>query len=461
MTSLHDLSIGKKLAALLLLFIFGLSAYVAFVFTNAMDVRTNSQHARSAYPLLLKLSTCNRLTTEMRDLYTVAVTSQDADMLINARQQARRVQSQTEQLTEDASAVGVPLPMLAPAFRAYARAADSWASAIVDGTGTPAKAQARLYELSLRQNAFTAQLDQSRAAINATFAANLREIEANADYSWRLGLFGGLTLSVVILILSRALSRRMIVQPLQTALAATGRIAAGNWDEPVPAHGRDEIGQLLEGIEKLRRELKVRCDQEQKNEFVSTLLADLNVQMRGDLSIAELCERTIRFLAPTLGCQIGLVYVNEGELLRPAAAYALRLDEVKPVPRGQSLVGQVAQSGQPALLQDLPDNYTRAIVAGSATMRPRNVAILPVLHNADLVAVLELGTTTPFDDERLSLIRRCSEDFAVVLKVAQARWRTAAAAATATAAAAGASTSGAASAGAEAVLRLATPSLAT
>lgn len=428
MTSLHDLSIGKKLAALLLLFVLGLSAYVAFVFSNAMAVRTNSQHARSAYPLLLQLSTCNRLTTEMRDLYTVAVTSQDVDMLINARQQARRVQAQAEKLTDDAAAVGIPLPLLAPAFRAYARAADSWAGAIVEGTGSPAKAQARLYELSQRQNAFATQLDQSRAAINATFAANLREIESDADYSWKLGLFGGLTLSVVILVLSRLLSRRMIVQPLQTALVATGRIAAGNWDEPVPAHGRDEIGQLLEGIEKLRRELKIRCDLEQKNEFVSSLLADLNVQMRGDLSVTELCERVIRFMAPTLGCEIGLVYVNEGDLLHPTAAYALRLDDVAPVPRGHSLVGQVAQSGQPALLQDLPESYTRDIVAGSTSLRPRNVAILPVHHNTDLVAVLELGTTTPFDDDRLSLIGRCSEHFAVVLKVAQARLRAAAAA---------------------------------
>lgn len=426
MPSLHDLPIGKKLAALLLLFILGLAAYIGFVFQTALAVRTHSHRAGNAYPLLLQVAESERLTTEMRDLYTVAVTSQDEDMLASAREQARQVTALTETLADAAATNGVDLGALPPTFRAYAGAADAWAAAMVAGSSTPVQAQARLYTLAQRQKDFARQLGRSRDAINAVFAANLQGIEANADHTWRVGLFGGLALSVLMLVLNRVLSRRLVVAPLRRALAATGRIAAGHWDEPVPAHGRDEIGQLLEGIEKLRRDLKARREADRQDEFVAALLADLNVQMRGDLDVPALCERVIRFLAPTLDCAIGLVYVHEDGLLQPAAAYALRLEQVAPVRRGHALVGQVAQSGQPLLLRDLPEDYSRRIVAGSATLRPRHVAILPVHHDGELLAVLELGALTPFDDELLALVDRCSEHFAVVLRVAQSRQRAAA-----------------------------------
>ncbi|MCC2638731.1 MAG: sensor histidine kinase/respose regulator [Moraxellaceae bacterium] len=424
MPSLHDLPIGKKLAALLLLFILGLAAYIGFVFQTALAMRSNSQQARNAYPLLLQVSETGRFTTEMRDLYTVAVTSQDADMLEAARQQSQRVQLHADKLAADAARDNVALPGLVPAFSAYARAADAWAGATVEGSGTPAQAQASLFELSQRQQAFTQALDGSREAINASFAAHLREIEASADRTWRFGLFGGIALSVMMLVLNSLLSRRMIVQPLRDALAATDRIAAGDWEKAVPVHGRDELGQLLGGIETLRQQLHARRETDRRNEFVTTVLADLNLQMRGDLDTVELCERVMRFLTPTVGCAIGLLYLNEGHQLRPAAAYALCIDPLEPVPRGHSLVGQVAQSGQPVLLREVPDSYLHSIRSGSAGLRPRHVAILPVHHDDELLAVLELGALAPFEDDLLELINRCSEHFAVLLKVAQSRQRT-------------------------------------
>lgn len=421
MTSLNDLPIGKKLAALLLLFILGLAAYIGFVFQTAMAVRGNSEQARNAWPLLLQAGEVGRATTEMRDLFTVAVTSQDEDMLFAARQQQQSVQDQVDRLADAAAHNGISLGGLAGAFRAYARAADAWAGAVVEGTAPPAQAQARLYELAQRQQAFTRELASSRDAINAVFASRLERIEADAGRTWQVGLFGGIALSLAMLGLNRTLTRRLIVTPLQEALAATGRIAAGDWEHPVRAHGRDEIGRLLEGMETLRRQLRARRDTDRRDEYLARLLADLHVQLRGDHGVDELCERWLRFLAPRLGVDIGLVYLHDGALLRPAAAYALRLDQVAPVPRGQSLVGQVARSGEAVHLDTVPDHYPRRLIAGGAALRPSHLAILPVHGNDELMAVLEFGMFAPLDDDRLDLLARCSEHFAAALRLAQAR----------------------------------------
>jgi hypothetical protein len=75
------------------------------------------------------------------------------------------------------------------------------------------------------------------------------------------------------------------------------------------------------------------------------------------------------------------------------------------------------------LLREVPDSYARSIVTGTTALRPRNVAILPVRHDGELLAVLELGTLAPFDDGLLALVDRCSEHFAVLLRVARSRHR--------------------------------------
>lgn len=421
MLALRDLSLGKKLAALLLLFVAGVSAYIGFVFQMAHDVRAHTRQAGSAWPLLLQVGTAGRLTTEMRDAYAVAVTSQDADMLEGARAQAAKVQAIIASLVADARANGIPIDGLTPAFAAYGAAADAWASAMIEGGDAAGAAQSHLYELSQRQNEFTQQLDSSRQAINLAFEARLHLIESNADRSWRVGLFGGIALSLALLLLNSVVTRRVIVQPLQQALAATERIADGQWDTPVAGGNRDELGQLLAGIEKLRVQLKARWAADQRQDEMAAVLAELNLQMRGDLDVRALCENVIRYLTPRLGCEIGLIYVAAGNLLQPLAAYALRLDRIKPVALGHSLVGQVARSGLPAFLHEVPAGYANSIATGSVDLAPRNVAILPVQHDGELLAILELGALAPFDEDFLDILNRCCEHFAVVLKVAQSR----------------------------------------
>lgn len=421
MSALNDLSIGKKLSALLLLGILGLAAYIGFVFHTAMAVRGHSTEARQAYPLLLQAGAVGRATTEMRDLFTVAVTSQDSDMLFAARQQQGKVQDLVERLSDDAARNGISLAGLTGAFRAYARAADGWAAGVIEGSVPPAEAQARLYDLSQRQQAFARELDASREAINAVFASRLARIERDADRTWQLGLFGGIAISLVMLGFTRTLSRHYIVAPLEEALAAVGRLAAGDWEQPLRARGRDEIGRLQAGMETLRLQLRARREADRRDDYRARLLAELHVQLRGDHGVEALCARWLQFLAPRLGGEIGLVYVADDGLLQPRAAYALRLDQVAPVPRGQALVGQVAHTGTAIHLDAVPEHYPRQLLAGGMLRRPRHLAILPVHGDGEVLAVLELGLPAPLDDERQALLADCSEHFAVALRLARSR----------------------------------------
>lgn len=421
--SLRHLPIGNKLNVLLLLFVLGLTAYVGFVYRVAHQVGDNTRLAGGAFPLLLLIGDCGRLTAAMRDDYTVAVTSQDSDMLEGARSRAAEAKAVIARLTEGAAASGVDVTALGAAFNAYARAADTWASETINGAGAQGQAQSRLYELSQRQKIFTRQLEDSRQQIYTTFESRLGRIADDADRTWQVGLLGGIALSLMVLGLHNFVIRRLLLQPLHRALAATARITEGHWDEAVPTEGRDEPGRLLQGLEILRVQLRARREADRHEEAQAAIVNELNLQMRGDLNARQLCERVIRYLTPALGCQIGLIYLSQGHALQPAAAYALRLDGIEPVAPGQSLVGQVIRSGKATIIDELPADYCRTIDCGSLSLSPRSVAIVPVLHNGELLAVLELGSLHRFDEELLEQLARCNKHFAVVLKVALSRQR--------------------------------------
>jgi len=69
-----------------------------------------------------------------------------------------------------------------------------------------------------------------------------------------------MVLSLIAIILMR-LSLRVVTGSLQNLAGAAGRLAQGKLDEPLPAQGEDEVGQLRRAFEQMRVSLKARLDE--------------------------------------------------------------------------------------------------------------------------------------------------------------------------------------------------------
>ncbi|MBI5093824.1 MAG: response regulator, partial [Candidatus Hydrogenedentes bacterium] len=68
-----------------------------------------------------------------------------------------------------------------------------------------------------------------------------------------------------------------------------------------------------------------------------------------------------------------------------------------------------------------PDYFQIGSALGESV--PHNVAALPLLHNGQLVAALELGTFSPFSDRELDFLSQAMEGIAIGLGVARSRQR--------------------------------------
>jgi two-component system NarL family sensor kinase len=97
-----------------------------------------------------------------------------------------------------------------------------------------------------------------------------------------------IVLLVVCLVLATLLSR-LIVSPVKALTASAERLAQGHTDEPVPAQSRDEVGELADSLERMRREINASREE--------ILAASRELEQKVALRTAELSARNEELLA--------------------------------------------------------------------------------------------------------------------------------------------------------------------
>ena len=155
---------------------------------------------------------------------------------------------------------------------------------------------------------------------------------------------------------------------------------------------------------------------------LKTALADLSNVMRGGPDPQTLCRDVISFLCRYLKAQIGLIYLLEDDgLLKPAAGYAHNRGERTTTYRpGEGLVGQAALSKKDMSLTEIPEDHL-IIASGLGDVTPRNIYLKPVIHNGEVIAVIELGALEIFTDAHRKFLNLANDNIAVAVDSAKSR----------------------------------------
>src|SRR5207253_8182676 len=90
---------------------------------------------------------------------------------------------------------------------------------------------------------------------------------------------------------------------------------------------------------------------------------------------------------------------------------------------GEGLVGQAALEKQSILITEPPQDYIK-IASGLGEASPRNVIVMPVLFEDQVMAVVELGSFTPFSEIQGGFLEQLSETIGIVINTIQATMRT-------------------------------------
>lgn len=186
---------------------------------------------------------------------------------------------------------------------------------------------------------------------------------------------------------------------------------------------KDEFGLLAASYYKLAADLHHRTAEEhelrlkaEEQAWINTQVSEMAMQLQGSVHLQTAARVFIGRLAAAVGGSYGAVYLKQGGQLNFAAGYAF--DEPagrrEPIQLGSGLVGQCAVDQQTIVLEDLPEHYIRVHSAlGEAS--PSSLIVVPIMHEREVVAVMELAALHPFGSKEHELIERTGQNMGVLI----------------------------------------------
>jgi hypothetical protein len=87
---------------------------------------------------------------------------------------------------------------------------------------------------------------------------------------------------------------------------------------------------------------------------------------------------------------------------------------------GEGLAGQTALSKQEMSVTEIPENHL-VMASGLGHVKPRNIYLKPVIHNDEVIGVIELGTLEIFPDSHRKFLNLANDSIAVAVDSAKSR----------------------------------------
>jgi two-component system, chemotaxis family, sensor kinase CheA len=200
----------------------------------------------------------------------------------------------------------------------------------------------------------------------------------------------------------------------------------------VQVDSHDEIADIATAFNGMAQSLEVHAKKEreykqtmQEQNWLKTSIVDISTTYQGVNDLQTLANLFITKLTPMVEASHGVFYFRQrqGEnlYLEKLAAYADMDSEwdpdikAKKFSPGTGLVGQCAKTGEVINLTDIPENYVK-IISGVGMASPRNILILPIEFEDEVMAVIELASLKLFTSIQLALLNEVLGNIGNTLK---------------------------------------------
>jgi len=220
---------------------------------------------------------------------------------------------------------------------------------------------------------------------------------------------------------------------LTSQVRAIGDVATavtkGDLTRSISVQAEGELAAVKDNINEMIRNLRETTQKNTEQDWLKTNLAKFTRMMQGQKSLMNVSQMILSELAPVVSAQHAVFYLIDQTVdektLRLAATYAYkeRKHLSKEFHLGEGLVGQAAIEKQRILITNVPDDYVQ-INSGLGESRPLNIAVLPIVFENEVRAVMELASFNRFSDTYLSFLDQLTESIGVVLNTIGANMRT-------------------------------------
>ncbi|MRN55116.1 response regulator [Paenibacillus monticola] len=265
----------------------------------------------------------------------------------------------------------------------------------------------------IRQQFDTFRQDENQSTDNRITAQK----KSNNTLIAFLYIFALVVASIAILI-SIVLSRT-ILNTLRKATSTINGIALSNdnLEERIIVTTKDEIGDLAHATNLL-------LDSHQHQYWIQTQTSEFAEMYQGIEDTVELADRFLTKVSAILNGQYGAIYLfqDNKSILIKAASYAGDGSNIgkQSFRVGDGLVGQCAKEKKIIHINQIPEEYIK-IESGLGESKPRHILLVPVVHQGNLQAVLEIASMEEFTVHQLRLLDNLLLPFAAAAEVVRSR----------------------------------------
>ncbi|MFN2353204.1 MAG: response regulator [Desulfopila sp.] len=213
-------------------------------------------------------------------------------------------------------------------------------------------------------------------------------------------------------ILSRGFTR-----PVLGAIGFADAIAHGRYGSQLPAHRKDELGDLA-------RSLNAMADGLREVDWLTSGKKRLDDTMRGELALDQLARNCIGFFVHYFEAQLGALYVNNrGTLeLLASSTFTDRPGKFNTYAMGEGIVGQAAVEGETVFFSKIEEDVPH-INYGAGEQAPAHFMAVPIAADGDVVAVMLLGAMRPVTETEKKFVNQNSGNIAILFNAARSRAR--------------------------------------
>jgi signal transduction histidine kinase/HAMP domain-containing protein/ActR/RegA family two-component response regulator len=211
-----------------------------------------------------------------------------------------------------------------------------------------------------------------------------------------------------------------LTRQVRAIAEVTSAVATGDLTRSISVEAEGEVAELKDNINAMVQSLRETTKANQEQYWLKTNLARISGLLQGHRDLPTLAELIMDELIPLVGAQHGTFFIkddtSEGAVLRLIAGYGLRADLAGPSQfrLGQSLIGQVAKTRKPVVVEDAPPDYVR-ISSGLGDGAPVSLIVLPIVFEGQVLGVIEAGSFSRFTQVHQDFLEQLMETIGVIV----------------------------------------------
>jgi len=202
--------------------------------------------------------------------------------------------------------------------------------------------------------------------------------------------------------------------------AIANRVANGDYSQKAVDNSQDDLGDLVGSLNYMTDSLKKSFDKINKSDWRQKGLALLNESLVGNKSVKEVTTDSLNHLIDYGNCINGAIYLIDDGKLKLQSAFGLESNMKQAFDPGEGMVGQAFIQKKTKVYNDLNENDF-VVSFASSKVKINGILLIPIMLDRYAIGILELNSTSNFDQDKIEYYVECCRNIAIALNAARGR----------------------------------------